>query len=226
MSRVFVSLQAAEVAGRQGNRDTLAAGPQPHTMAKSRTDHPLLLAFGAALGHLHVLFETRSHRQFSHDALARLIQAKRAGLTLSGPTLFRWETGQTWSPDPVALIAAAELYRVPAGALFDVLLENRSQPALSREAGVERIQGALHARHGEDQSESDTVSYRGWKAESPEPGGLSPDDAAALATELISTANTLHRRAEEILRRQARDPGASATGRMPPGHRRLRPRPR
>lgn len=110
---------------------------------RSRTKQPLLMAFGA-------LLEELRHRlaggdRLSHEAVARLVVQRSGGVVaFGGPTLWRWEQGQVWSPDPLALKALAAVYTVRLDALLLILERNRADATLSAAEAHRLFWEAIH----------------------------------------------------------------------------------
>lgn len=167
----------------------------PTEMAKSRTKRPLVRAFGGALKALHSRFEQQRGRDFSHEAVARLVNAHGPHLSMSGPTLWRWEEGQVESPDPLILGALAHIYGADSSALLRVLDANRRDPSLREGDGDTILQGGGDAR---TTASAELSSHSG-----PAPGSLSGDDTIGLAVVMLDIADQLQRTAEYLIGRQA-----------------------
>jgi hypothetical protein len=180
-------------------------------MTHSRTQQPLLRAFGAALRVLHARYEAARGREFSHDALANQLTARlrKFGpeLSIRGSTLHRWEDGQVWSPAPLALRELAALYGTTYTVLITVLFRNAEQPDLPATEGLRLLEEAT--AHGTSDDSVGSLAL-------PLPlDGFSATEAAA---RLITTSDELVSLAEHIL--HAASGGQTATvGRASPERR-------
>lgn len=87
-------------------------------MAKSRSQYPVLTAFGR------LLKAGRGARSRQHiaDRLADL------GTPLAVTSLLQYEAGSVWSPDPCVLWGLAQLYGLPLDQIIGRLRANRRDP--------------------------------------------------------------------------------------------------
>lgn len=173
----------------QGGGGKLSALKQ---MAQSRTHLPLLRAFGAALKELHARYDQQRGQKFSHAALAQHVTARLqklgSALSISGPTLHRWEAGQAWNPSPLALRELAGLYGITFSTLAGVLFKNCEQPNLTDQDGLRLlVEAAQHERLPEDS----TDTQRPWL--------LTGQNAVSVVARLITASEDLAALADSIL---------------------------